>query len=454
MGAGAVSSVLILTAAAPAGEPVGTDLTPIAVKARMAVGLPSVSASPAIRAAVGAVLEGTDPEAAFAAGSGTGDLVTTAVPAGAALSTAKLKAVVFDPRVTSLAVFKRGRSVAAAAVVDPTRPFPSPVLAGAVVDPGIAGSLAVLIPPGSGTIPQVTLQTNRGGQQVQIGIAATAGPGIDGAILVALKGRDRITGPQVGYGLTYTLKVGTNRSFTVRTRPIPSVLVARSWVPGPGFTGSDRRRFVEAVTTLPPPARKILDVIGGAITVRVVTNSTPICGAPTSCAGFDPSYGYFMILNRAQLHSELGRFVILHELGHLVDFLGLDTFSYEAFRNLFSESPNWERCFPLHGSCTPFSEVFADQFGFYTTNAHGIQSGYNDDRLATAEGYATGPRGAMGIPATAGPQSARRLRPAREELRDCDAQWPERPLDDLSTAVSSGGSPSSASHCCPSPRRR
>jgi hypothetical protein len=96
------------------------------------------------------------------------------------------------------------------------------------------------------------------------------------------------------------------------------------------------------------------------------------------------------MLNRAQLHKgEFGRFVIAHEIGHLVDFIGLDTFSYQDFRKLFSGSPKWKNCFPSNGQCTPFLEVFADQFAFYVTNFRGVQWGYGDDRLATASAFAT-----------------------------------------------------------------
>jgi hypothetical protein len=224
---------------------------------------------------------------------------------------------------------------------------------------------------------------------VNIEIAATADTGVKGAILVALKGRDRITGPQVGYGLTYTLKIGTNRAYTVRTRPIPSVLVSRSFVPGPGFAGADRRRFMKAVNSLPPAVRKIVDIIGGAVSVRILADTAPICGRQTSCAGYDPGYGYFMMLNRAQLRSDVGGFVIAHELGHLVDFLGLDTFSYQDFTKLFSESPKWKDCYRWQGQCVPFLEVFADQFAFYVTNVHGAHWGYGDDRVATASAFAT-----------------------------------------------------------------
>jgi hypothetical protein len=211
-------------------------------------------------------------------------------------------------------------------------------------------------------------------------------PGAQGAILVQLKGRDRITGPQLGYGLDYALKMGT-RSFRVKTSPVPRALTSRSFVSGIGFTGADRRDFLKAVDLLPPAGRRIVDMIGGAITVRVLGNSAPNCGAQTSCAGFDPGNGYFLIVNRSQLRSPVGRFVITHELGHLVDFLGLDTFSHQQFRTLFSKSQKWKSCFPVGGQCAPFLEVFADQFGFFGTNARGVQSGYNDDRLATAPAF-------------------------------------------------------------------
>jgi hypothetical protein len=383
---GALASLLPFASAATAAD---TDLTPVVLKARKAVGLPAVGANPAVRAAARAVLEGGDPQEAFTSEGGTGDLITAKVPAGGALSTAELKEVVFDPRVTAIAVQGRDRNVAVAAALDPGRPFRAPVLAGAVVDPGVAGSLAVLVPPESGTIPEISLQRYRGGQLVSIEVAATAAPGAKGAILVGLEPRDRVTGPQVGYGTTYTLKIGTNRSYTVRTRPIPSALVSRSFVPGPGFAGGDRRRFMQVVNSLPPAGRKIVDIIGGAVSVSVVADSALICGRQTSCAGYDPGKGYFMMLNRAQLRSDFGRFVIAHEIGHLVDFLGLDTLSYEAFRQVFSRSPKWKNCFSWHGQCVPFLEVFADQFGFYVTNSRGGQSGYGDDRLATAPAFAT-----------------------------------------------------------------
>ena len=390
LGTGGVALGLLLAAAAAAPAPAAdVNLTSTALDARKAVALPAIQETPAVRAAAGAVLDGGDAQRAFTSSGGSGDLVTATVPAGGALATAKLKAVVFDPRLTAISVVGRDRSVAVAAALDPSFPFVEPVLAGAVVDPGVAGSLAVLFPPRSGTIPQITLQRHRGGQLITIELAATATPGLEGAILVGLEGRDRFTGPQIGYASTYTLRIATGRSFTVKTRPIPTALVKRSFTPGPGFTSSDRKRLLKAVSSIPAVGRKIVDVIGGAVTIRTLKNSAPICRAQTSCAGFDPGNGYFLILNRAQLDSRLGRFVITHEIGHLIDFLGLDSFSYVDLKKLFTRSPKWENCFPLRGSCSPFLELFADQFAFYSTNARGVQSGYGDDRLATATAFAT-----------------------------------------------------------------
>jgi len=384
LGAGALASLLIATPA-PAAD---VDLTTAAMLARNAVGLPAVEESPAVMAAAGALLDGGDATRVFRSAGGTGELIAATAPSGGALSTDKVKVVVFDPRVTAISVLVRNRKVAVAASLDPGRPFPAPVLAGELIDPAVTGSLAVLFPPGSGTIPQMELQRYRGRQLITIAVAATAVPGVEGAILVALKARDQVTGPQIGYSTTYTLKIGTNRSYTVKTRPIPSVLVARSFVAGPGFKGADRQRFMRVVASLPPTGKKIVDIIGGAITASVLANTTPICGAPTSCAGIDPGNGYFLVLNRAQLRNQIGRFVITHELGHLIDFLGLDTLSQEVFRKLFDQSPHWKSCYPLRGQCSPFLEVFADQFGYFSTNAHGVQSGYGDDRLAGSSPFA------------------------------------------------------------------
>ena len=374
----------LFPSAAPAAD---SDLTAVALKARKAVGLPAIGADAAVRAAADALLGGGDARAAFDSNGGAGSLVTASVPAGEALSTAEMESAVFDPRLTAIAVLRRNNTVAAAAALDFRRPFATPVLAGALVDPGKAGSLGVLFPPGVGTIPQISLTRYRGGELVTIEVAATAVPGREGAILVQLKGRDRITGPQIGYGLTYTLRIGKGISFRVQTRPLPAFLTSRPFAAGPGFAGADRQLFMKALGTLPPEGRKIIDIIKGAITVDVLTNSAPICRAQTSCAGFDPGNGYFLILNRGQLRSTLGRFIIDHELGHLADFLGLDTFAHVDFTRLFSHSPKWKNCFPTGGQCTPSIEVFADQFAFFSTNAHGVQSGYGDDRLATSAAF-------------------------------------------------------------------
>jgi len=373
-----------------AGLAAGADAASISselARARAEVGLPPARPNAAVNAAADALLAGKDAQAAFAAQGGKGKLVTALAPAGSALSTAQLERIVFDPRLSALAGQSGAGKVAVAAVLDSGLPFARPQLAGKTVDPAIAGSIALLFPPGTATIPQVTLRERRGdGTTVTLGIVATASEGLDGAILVQLKGRDRVTGPQLGYGLRYQLSAGTT-SFDLRTKPLPPVLRSATFAPGEGFKGGDRAKFLQALKRFPPTAQQILDYIGGAVTVRVLANTKAVCGAPTSCAGYDPGNGYFMLLNRAQLHNpQFGLFVVAHELGHLVDFLGLDSFSYDRFNALFRRSSGWKNCFPLNGGCTPFLEVFADQFGAYSLRTRTIPSGYNDPVLIGSGG--------------------------------------------------------------------
>jgi hypothetical protein len=359
------------------GASISSDLD----RARSAVGLPPSPPNAAVDAAAGALLKGKNPRAAFAAAGGSGELATAVAPAGSALSTAQLKRIVFDPRVKHMAGSTAGDRVAVAGTLDPTAPFTRPVLAGETVDPAIAGSIALLFPPKTATIPNLTLTEERGGGvTVALGIVATASQGLDGAILVQIKGRDRVIGPQLGYGLRYRLSDG-RQTFEFRTRPLPPVLERATFASGGGFTGADRARFLGYIQSFPPEARRILNYIGGAITIRVLANTAPVCHVQTSCGGYDPGNGYFILLNRGQVHGPYGRFVIGHELGHLVDFLGLDAFSYDSLHRLFASSPGWKNCFLFRGHCTPFVEVFADQFSAYTMGAKKIPTGYNDPVL-------------------------------------------------------------------------
>src|SRR4051812_49655295 len=85
-GAGALFACLLLAAGGPAARAAGGDLTPQVLKARAAVGAPVVGATPAVRAAVGAVLAGGDAQGAFASAGGKGQLVTATAPPGGARS--------------------------------------------------------------------------------------------------------------------------------------------------------------------------------------------------------------------------------------------------------------------------------------------------------------------------------------------------------------------------------
>ena len=370
-----------------AGHASGADISSDLSRERSAAGLRVARPSPPVVGAANALLAGRDPQAAFSSAGGTGVLVTAVAPKGSALSTPQLKRIVFDPRVTAIAGSAANGNVVVAGALDTTLPFTRPVLAGVTVDPAVAGSIALLFPPGTATIPNVTLTERRGsGTTVTLGIVATATEGLAGAILVQIKGRDRVTGPQMGYGLRYRITVGT-LSFDLRTRPLPRVLQSASFASGEGFEGRDRDRFLRELAGFPATARRIVGYVGGAITVRVLTSTAAVCHAQTSCGGYDPGHGYFILLNRGQLRSEFGQFVIAHELGHLVDFLGLDSFSYDSFHTLFARSRGWRSCFPYNGHCTPFAEVFADQFASYAMRVTSIPTGYNDPVLASGVSF-------------------------------------------------------------------
>src|SRR5262245_33689716 len=73
LGASVLTLLLVHVPAAPAAD---TDLTAGALAARKAVGLPAIEASAAVRAAATAVLDGGDPQGAFASNGGSGRLVT------------------------------------------------------------------------------------------------------------------------------------------------------------------------------------------------------------------------------------------------------------------------------------------------------------------------------------------------------------------------------------------
>jgi hypothetical protein len=382
----AVATAVLGTAQHARGASGASDLA----NARAAVGLPPAPPTKAVTAAATALAKGAEPGAAFAAAGGTGELQTATAPAGSALSTGQIKRIVFDPRVNSLASARVGGKVAVAGTVDESLPFAHPVLAGAVADPAIAGSMALLFPPKTKTIPNVVLTEQRGGGvTVTIGIVATATEGLDGAILVQLKGRDRVTGPQIGYGLHYRLSVGGS-TFDLTTRQIPPALTSKSFATGDGFTKADRARLMAEIRVFPPTTRKILDYIGGAITVRALSNTAPVCGGQqTSCAGYDAGNGYFILLNRPQMETPFGRFAIAHELGHLVDFLGLDTFGDNDFYSMFKRSSAWRSCFHYQGGCTPLIEVYADQFGVAALGLSKQPSGYNDPVLASRSGFTT-----------------------------------------------------------------
>jgi hypothetical protein len=86
------------------------------------------------------------------------------------------------------------------------------------------------------------------------------------------------------------------------------------------------------------------------------------------------------------------RFVAIHEIGHIVDFLGFDDQARAAFKALFQSSARWKACFPdpfaNKHACLPFSEVFADQFAYWITGYPADPTGgYEDPPLVSRAAF-------------------------------------------------------------------
>ena len=228
------------------------------------------------------------------------------------------------------------------------------------------------------------LWERRGSTAVLLTTKVARAVGLGGAALVdvGMPGE----GLQLAYGLSYRLALGST-SFSFQTLALPAAYLARSWMFTASMTPAARRAWLAAVAGAPPVARRILSEVDGAVAVSLRN-----CGAEAgdSCASVSDTGKYSVWLSPADLgDSDGGRFVVLHELGHIVDYLGLDRTSYAAFRALFRRSPSWRSCFPDPGSgCVPFAEVLADQFAFYATGeSEDPTGGYGDPPLASRAAF-------------------------------------------------------------------
>ncbi len=93
---------------------------------------------------------------------------------------------------------------------------------------------------------------------------------------------------------------------------------------------------------------------------------------------------YILALNPNQIsNSPAGRFLMLHEVGHLVDFKLFSGQGYDYFYNAFASSNNFENCFHYESGCVSKQEIFADQFSYYATGYRENFTFYRTPQLLT-----------------------------------------------------------------------
>lgn len=292
----------------------------------------------------------------------------------------QLLAVLLDPRTTLASTEPRASGTVALSLhTDASLPLPRPVLP-LRLDPASPLGVTVLLPARPRS---VRLLETRPTGEVALPLELRRAAGAGGASLVQLDGSN--DGLRIAYAMRYRLVVdGT--SWMYATSALPRAYLARGWRFGPTMRPGDRAAFRRALASAPPFAHVLVAQLDGAITV----DRRSCDMEDSSCAKYDESGAYSMSIapaNFADSFADL-RYVVLHELAHLVDYVGLDSGAYGAFRSLFRTSPRWRGCFPNAAAdrgCVDFAEILADQFAYWATELRADPGGgYGDPPLVAS----------------------------------------------------------------------
>ncbi len=151
----------------------------------------------------------------------------------------------------------------------------------------------------------------------------------------------------------------------------------------------ERLAFLRSVASLRPVPKAMLERLQARTVVRSLDHSS--CGGHSACA-----VGTFTQLGTTRtatyelefIHGILdtttrSRFLVAHELAHLIEYEGLSATGRRAFELAFRSSPAWRDCFPYRNGCVPPPEVFADQFAMYALGAPASRTGYGVPRLVS-----------------------------------------------------------------------
>jgi hypothetical protein len=153
----------------------------------------------------------------------------------------------------------------------------------------------------------------------------------------------------------------------VRAAPAPpaAAAVRGTFAFAPGTSAVDRQLVLRAVGDARPPARRLIDEIAGRTTISVEYTGAGALGITSGGAR-----GYLVRVDLGRTYRTLGMRgvdrVVLHELGHVVDFALVP----EALdRRLDAEIPKDYGCDPGQptGACAPAPERFAETFARWAT---------------------------------------------------------------------------------------
>jgi hypothetical protein len=167
----------------------------------------------------------------------------------------------------------------------------------------------------------------------------------------------------------------------------------------PGFPAADRAWVLGALRRARPEARELIDALDGFVTVEEHSGGFPAWTQGTS-GGFVVSFDPVQVDARG---AALRDRIVLHELGHVVDF-GLVPDDLAA--KLDAEIPRAGACVALdgpYGSCAPRPERFAETFAKWALFGRGanLDSGYQVEMPRSLEDWGA-PLGALAAQLAAG----------------------------------------------------
>ncbi|CAN5573912.1 hypothetical protein BH20ACT18_BH20ACT18_06990 [soil metagenome] len=150
----------------------------------------------------------------------------------------------------------------------------------------------------------------------------------------------------------------------------------------------DQQVILATVARARPEARALIDRVDGAVTVRVASTGANVAGVTTSRPG-----GYDVVLALGAVSRQLGERgiarLVLHELGHVVDFALVPD---DLARQLDEGVPRGYECDAGggDGACAGPRERFAETFAKWATGDIGaaLSIGYRIPPPASLEDWA------------------------------------------------------------------